>query len=136
MALRDFEQTVRLDPDNGDGYNGRGYALARCGRLREAVRDADKALQLGPPQPRTLYNAARIFAQSAAAATDDPRDRAEQLQRQRRALDLLRDAMESLPEAQRPDFWRHNVEHDAALNPVRPTTEFRALAAAYATGPR
>ncbi len=52
-----------------------------------------------------------------------------------RALDLLREAMESLPEAQRPDFWRRNVEHDAALNPVRATAEFRGLAAAYAAGP-
>lgn len=50
-------------------------------------------------------------------------------------LDLLREAMESLPEAQRPDFWRRNVEHDAALNPVRATAEFRGLAAAYAAGP-
>ena len=61
LALRDFEETVRLDPGNGDGYCGRGYALARCGRLREAVRDAHKALQLRSDEPRTLYNAARIF---------------------------------------------------------------------------
>ncbi len=127
LALRDFEQTVRLDPDDSDGYNGRGYALVRCGRSREAVRDADKALQFGPRQPRTLYNAARIFAQAAADAPDDPRARAEQAQRRQCALDLLREAMESLPEAQRPDFWRRNVEHDAALNPVRATAEFRRL---------
>src|SRR5205807_1385130 len=66
LAMRDFEETVRLDPGNGDGYCGRGYALARCGRIREAVRDADKALQLGSDEPRTLYNAARILAQTTS----------------------------------------------------------------------
>ena len=78
LALRDFEQTVRLDPDNSDGYNGRGYALVRCGRSREAVRDADKALQLGRVSLRTLYNAARIFAQAAACA-GRPREQADRL---------------------------------------------------------
>jgi tetratricopeptide (TPR) repeat protein len=135
LALRDFEEAVRLDPENADGYAGRGYVLAKGGRLREAVRDADKASRLGSDQPRTLYNAARIVAQAAAgAAPDGPYGRAGRQQHQERALELLRGAMEALPKTQRPDFWRRNVEHDAALNPVRATTGFRGLAAAYAAG--
>ncbi len=135
LALRDFEETVRLDPGNGDGYCGRGYALARCGRLREAVRDADQALQLGSDEPRTLYHAARIFAQAASgAAAAGPNDRAERQQHLERAVELLRKALAALPEAQRSDFWRHNVEHDAALNPVRATAGFRGLVAVYAAG--
>jgi Flp pilus assembly protein TadD len=136
--LRDFEETVRLDPGNGDGYCGRGYALVRCGRLREAVRDADKALQLGSDEPRILYNAARIFAQAASGgaasgtAAAGPNDRAERQQHRDRALGLLRKAMAALPESQRADFWRRNVEHDAALNPVRATAGFRGLVAVYA----
>ena len=136
LALRDFEETVRLDPGNGDGYCGRGYALARCGRLREAVRDADKALQLGSDEPRTLYNAARIFAQAASGGAAAGRnDRAERQQHLERAVELLRKAMAALPEAQRSDFWRRNVEHDAALNPVRATAGFRGLVAVYARLP-
>jgi tetratricopeptide (TPR) repeat protein len=135
LALRDFEQTVRLDPNNGDGYSGRGYVMAKRGLLREAIRDADQALQLGSDQPRTLYNAARIFAQAAAgAAPDGPDDRAERQRRQERALELLREAVESLPKTQRSDFWRRNVERDAALNPIRATSGFRGLAAVYAAG--
>jgi tetratricopeptide (TPR) repeat protein len=133
LALRDFEVTVRLDPSNCDGYNGRGYVLAKCGRLGEALRDADKALQLGSDQPRTLYNAARIFAQAAAgAAPEGPSDRVKQQHCQERALELLREAMGALPKTQRSDFWRRSVEHDAALNPVRATVGFRGLAAVYA----
>jgi hypothetical protein len=37
--------------------------------------------------------------------------------------------MGALPKAERAEFWRHNVEHDAALNPLRTTDEFKALAA-------
>src|SRR4029077_2645603 len=78
LALRDFEETVRLDPGNDDGYCGRGYALARCGRLREVGRDADQALRLCADEPRPLYHAARIFAQAASgAAAAGPHDRAE-----------------------------------------------------------
>src|SRR5205085_1481572 len=109
LALRDFEETVRLDPGNGDGYCGRGYALARCGRLREAVRDADKALQLASDQPGTLYHAARIFAQAGSAAGAAGRDnRAQRQQHLERAVELLRKAMAALPEAQRADFWRQH----------------------------
>jgi tetratricopeptide (TPR) repeat protein len=133
LALRDFEQTVCLDPGNCDGYIGRGYVLAKRGRLAEAVRDADKALQFGSDQPRTLYNAARIFAQAAAsAAPEGPSESVRQQQCQERALELLREAMGALPKTQRSDFWRRSVEHDAALNPVRATAGFRGLAAVYA----
>jgi len=30
LALRDFEETIRLDAASCDGYCGRGYALAHC----------------------------------------------------------------------------------------------------------
>jgi tetratricopeptide (TPR) repeat protein len=133
LALRDFEATVRLDPGNGDGYCGRGYALAKCGRLREAVRDADKALQLGSDAPRTLYNTARIFAQAASgAAASGAGDRADRQQHLERAVELLRQAMGALPPSQRADFWRRHVEQDAALNPVRAAPGYRNLVAVYA----
>ncbi|WP_171473495.1 tetratricopeptide repeat protein [Frigoriglobus tundricola] len=135
LALRDFERVVRLDPGNSDGYNGRGYVLARGGHAAEAVRDADKALEVGPDRPRTRYSAARIFAQAAGSTPrDDPADRVKQRQHRERSLELLRDALGALPKAERAEFWRRNVEHDAALNPLRTTDEFRALAAAYAAG--
>jgi tetratricopeptide (TPR) repeat protein len=135
LALRDFEQAVHHDPDHGDGYIGRGYVLAKSGRIREAVADADTALQLGSDQTRTLYNAARIFAlASAGNAQNVASDRIKQRQWQTRALELLRQAMGSLPKTQRSDFWRRNVEHDIALNPVRATDGFRRLAADNTAG--
>ena len=139
LALRDFETAIRLDPKDGDAYNGRGYALARSGRPEEAVRDAEQALRLGPRQARTLYNAARIFARTSGnegrAADADARASVLRLRRQDRAVGLLRDAMEALPEDQRSSFWDENVLRDAALDSVRARPDFARLAQAYAKPP-
>jgi len=136
LALRDFERVVSTDPGNSDGYNGRGYVLAKSGHVAEAVRDADKALELGPDRPRTRYNAARIFAQAAGSTPrDDPAERTKQREHRDRAIELLGAALGALPKAERAEFWRRNVEHDAALNPVRTTDGFRALVADHAGAP-
>jgi tetratricopeptide (TPR) repeat protein len=130
LALRDFEQTIRLDPENSDGYAGRGYVLAKNGRIREAVRDAERVLQLGLNEPRTFYNAARIFALASAGTDEDgSSERIKQRRWQERAVGLLREAMEALPKTQRSDFWHRSLEPDAALNAVRATSAFRSLAA-------
>ncbi len=63
LALRDFELAIELDSKNGDAYSGRGFVRANLGRHREAIEDAEEALRRGPTTPRSLYNAARIFAQ-------------------------------------------------------------------------
>jgi len=135
LALRDFETAIRLDSEDGDAYNGRGYVLARSGRRREAVRDAEYALLRGPRQARTLYNAARTFAQAGGregeTADEDLRERALRRQYQDRSVQLLREALESLPTDQRRSFWGRNIERDAALNPVRGSPEFQRLAGAY-----
>ena len=52
LALADFERAIKLNPRNGDAHNGRGFVLARLGRYREAVEDAEKALALDLPSRR------------------------------------------------------------------------------------
>jgi tetratricopeptide (TPR) repeat protein len=137
LALRDFERTIALAPKNGDAYNGRGYALARIGKPREAARDAETALRLDPDQPRTLYNAARVFSQAAHKleadlAEQNPRGRRESEKYQERALGLLREALALMPQDRRAAFWKSTVERDAALVPLRRSAGFRQLAAAHA----
>jgi tetratricopeptide (TPR) repeat protein len=136
LALRDFDQALRLDPEGGDAHNGRGYALVKTGRYREAVQDAEKALRLGPRQPRTLCNAARIFAQAASKREADPAEQTLQgrevrLRHLDRAAELLREALEQLPAEQRSAFWKHNIARDAALTPLRPCAAFVRLAETY-----
>ncbi len=47
-ANRDFDQALRLNPEDGDAYTGRGLAQVMLGRYREAVADADEALRRQP----------------------------------------------------------------------------------------
>ena len=114
LALRDFELAVELDSKNGDAYNGRGFARAALGRHQEAALDAATALRLGPPSPRLLYNAARIYAQCPGAGPQ-------------RALDLIQNALGMLPEEERALFWSTNIRSDAAMAALRRYSSFARM---------
>jgi serine/threonine protein kinase/tetratricopeptide (TPR) repeat protein len=118
LALRDFELAIERDAGNADAYCGRGLILAGEGKRREAVRDAEEAVRRGPRTARLLFNAARIHAQCGGG------------QSERRALDLLRQAVAVLPAGQRPAFWATHVRTDAALRSVRLHPQFLKLDAA------
>ena len=139
MALRDFERLIKIDTRSGDGYNGRGYALVRLGKFREATRDAEEALRLGPRQARTLYNAARIFAQAVQQSENDPLERTPRGKRERdefedRALRLLGESLTKLAAGDRGLFWKETVERDAALVPLKRNPRFVKMAESY-SGP-
>jgi tetratricopeptide (TPR) repeat protein len=106
LAHRDFELAIELDSRNGDAYSGRGLARARLGQYREAVQDAERALDLGPSSPRLLYNAARTFAQCQGTYP-------------RRALDLVQQALRALPAAERRAFWSTHIQKDQAFASLR-----------------
>ncbi len=114
LALRDFELAIKLDPRNGDAYNGRGFVRASMGRYREAVQDAAEALKHGPTTPRLLYNAARIYAQCPPSYRE-------------RALELIEKALQSLPAEERRAFWSTHVRSDAALATLRRHPTFARL---------
>jgi tetratricopeptide (TPR) repeat protein len=128
LALHDFEEAVKLDPANGDAYNGRGFARVKLGRYREAVEDAEEALRHGPRKARLVYNAARTYAQAAERAEHDP---AAQRRYQDRALDLLRAALALTRAEDRPRFWWETVRQDAALVRLRRNTAFAQMGATY-----
>ena len=116
LALRDFELAVKFDPKNADAYAGRGFVLAGQGKTREAAADAAEAVRLGPATPRLLYNAARIYAQCGAA-------------HHRRAVDLVRQALEAVPAGERAAFWTTTVGKDPAVEAIRWQPAFRQLEA-------
>ncbi len=76
LAQRDFEAAIQIDPGSPDAYVGRGSAVVALGHAREAVADAEESLRLGEPEPRLIYNAARILAQAAQCARSDQSVRA------------------------------------------------------------
>ena len=135
MALHDFEEAIRLRPDPGDTYNGRGYALAKLGRLRDAISDAEEALRRGPQTDRLLYNAARIYAQAAGRvdAEGGPRNRRLSAARsgyETRAVALVRQAL-GLHSAVEPGVLATIRRGRWALNPIRRNPGFARLADEY-----
>jgi serine/threonine protein kinase/Tfp pilus assembly protein PilF len=140
VALRDFQEAIDLDPNNGEAYGGRGYAHVRLGQWRRGVADAEKALACGPEQsPRLLCTAARVFAQ-AVGRIDAERDRAgrqsleERSGYQDQAVRLLRRAVELHPRAERRTFWRKIIAADDALLPIRGSPGYTQLEAEFARG--
>jgi tetratricopeptide (TPR) repeat protein/predicted Ser/Thr protein kinase len=153
IAVHDFDKAIELDPANGDAYNGRGFARARLATTLEsksagqalikgAVADADDALRLEKEAtPRTLYSAARVYAQAFAALGPAVRNEPATLQKQRaryksRAFELMRAALDLVKPEQQAGFWKDYVHTDEALNALRPLPQFGELASRYGRGQR
>jgi tetratricopeptide (TPR) repeat protein len=133
LALADFEEALRLEPDRGDAYGGRGLARIRLGDWRPAVSDAEAGLRHvresgagSTPEEgqslrvQALYNAARIYAQAvefAAGEVSHEGERAVTLYRRyrARARDLLEEALERVHEPER----REEILGDPALRLLR-----------------
>ncbi len=126
-ALRDFDESIRLDgsgPDSVDAYLGRGLARVTLGQHREAVADASRALRQSEPTDKRLYNAARIYARAAIAASAEVKKTGKDAlglvsRYQDQAVDLLRHAWRVLPAAKRPTFVRDVVANDPVLVTLR-----------------
>jgi tetratricopeptide (TPR) repeat protein len=132
-ALDDFDAALKLNPKDADALAGRGTALTIRGRVAdvaEATAAAEKSLQ---PPPRTvprLMACARIYTRAAGLleAANDP----EAGRCLRRALKLLREAMELVAEKEQPTVWRDGVLTDPALRPLQRTPGWGELQRAYA----
>ena len=137
LARRDFEEAIRFDTSSGDAYCGRGSALVALGHCQDAAADAEESLRHGEPEPRLLYNAARILAQAAESASKEASrqarpDLASIRRYQDRALKLLGQAIERTPPEEQPTFWRDVVRGDHALSSIRRLPEYARWAAEYA----
>ena len=47
QAIVDFDEAIRLDPQDRHAYNNRGIVYGHIGKLIEAERDSAKAKELG-----------------------------------------------------------------------------------------
>ncbi|MFI5455364.1 MAG: tetratricopeptide repeat protein [Isosphaerales bacterium] len=137
LALRDFEEAIKLDPKNGDLHNGRGLARVLLGDDKGAVADVEEALRLGIPgnelraRLALYYNAACVYAQAAAKASftvESPERQALARRYQDRAVALLRQALDLLPSPVRPPFIKQ-AAGDPALDPIRAYPPFAQLVA-------
>jgi serine/threonine protein kinase/tetratricopeptide (TPR) repeat protein len=140
-ALSLFEKAIKLNPKNADAHSGRGFVLVitkyedtreEAKKVREAVHEAETALQCGPTNQRMVYNTARIFAQAAGKLDDEaakrllPKPR-ESDKCQRQAVKCLSQALNLSPPGERYDFWKDYVQEDHAFDRIRANYEFARL---------
>lgn len=97
LALADFDEAIRLNPENGDSYNGRGYARILLGQVDEATADAEESLRRGPKAFEIYFNAAAIYGQAVGVVTRDSRLSTEDRQKRlefltNRTIEILKDA--------------------------------------------
>lgn len=55
-ALPEYEEGIKLDPTNWDGYNGRGTLLFKLNQFDRAFADYNKATELNPKHPWPWIN--------------------------------------------------------------------------------
>ena len=132
LALRDFEEAVRLNPDDSEACVGRGLARVALGHYRVAVADAEDALGRRINSPEMLHNAACIFARAAGLVqADREQSDAAALARhyRERAVETIGRALDRVPSEERAAFWRGKIAPDPYLDAIRNSREFVALAA-------
>ncbi len=64
LAVRDFRESIALDPDYARAHTNLGIALARSGQGPAARAEYDAALRLDPKSTRALYNRAQLALES------------------------------------------------------------------------
>lgn len=67
-ALEAADTVIKIDPEDSDGHFNRACALARLGRIREALKSLEKAVELDPDLPELLEEEAdlRVLASNPA----------------------------------------------------------------------
>src|SRR5690606_17256139 len=61
LAIADYDQVIRLDPENADAYYNRGLAYHASGAYAEAVADYTQAITLNPEDVEAYYNRGMIY---------------------------------------------------------------------------
>lgn len=120
LALADFEDALRLNPDDPDSYCGRGYARVLLGDTAAGLADAEEAVRRLEPKIATdgadtwglLFNAATIYAQAATSAQGEDRDR--HLRRSVEILTLSRTAA-----GEHLDIFHRSLDADPTFDPHR-----------------
>src|SRR5262252_2588596 len=84
VAIADFTEAIRLNPQSAKPYNDRGFSYARRGDLDHAIADYDQAVRLDPRYSLALRNRGlaylikheydRAIADYDAAIRIDPKD--------------------------------------------------------------
>ncbi len=137
LALEDFEDCLKANPQSADYLVGRASARIRLKQRTEALADAEAAEKQGGLTARLLYQFSCIYAQSAGLTEVEVRSGQDRLAFRRLsfyedlAQDYLSRSLADLPEPKRRSFWHGQVRTDPLLNPIRRGRIYEQLKAIY-----
>ena len=69
-AVAQYEQALRLNPDNGGTHNNLGAALSAQGRTTEAIAQYEEALRLMPGNAEIHFNVAMTLLSVPGRASE------------------------------------------------------------------
>lgn len=133
IALEDYNQGIKLNPDDRELYAGRSYVKALLGDHKAAANDVRIATGgAGTISWPVRVNSAAAMAQAYRVAKVPPRGgvpAGPDLQEKYLVLvwTLLEKSMDSLPSKQRASWWADYIESDDAFDPVRGMPEWNEL---------
>lgn len=98
-AIANFDQVLRLDPQNVKAYFNRGFAYYNLENYQKAIEDYGKAIEINPSDAEAFYNRGLAYSNldSDKAAIQDF-EKAGQLYQQQGQLDGYKDAQERIKE--------------------------------------
>jgi Flp pilus assembly protein TadD len=67
-AIRQFQEAIRLKPDDAESHNNLGTAFYQQGRTDEAIRQFEEALRLKPDYADARKNLAVALATNASSS--------------------------------------------------------------------
>jgi tetratricopeptide (TPR) repeat protein len=136
LAKEDFEEAVRLNPEDPAFYQGLAYATVMLGDHTNAVAEIEKTSantkrvvgQLGPKSWQYLFNPATVYAQAHDKALTDvklaPERRVELAhQYSQKGVELLIQAHQLAGPQFQPRFL-NALRTDPALDPIRQRPEY------------
>jgi tetratricopeptide (TPR) repeat protein len=64
LAIADFDEAIRLQPEQSDSFYNRGLAFYQKGQYGSAIHDFDKAIQLAPKDAAALVGRGAAYRES------------------------------------------------------------------------
>ena len=55
-AIAEYDEAIRLDPQNTDAYSNRGFAYFKLDQFEQAIQDYGEAIRLDPRNPMIYAN--------------------------------------------------------------------------------